>query len=128
MSDRPSELTEKQQRVLDYIESFIVEKSCSPTIREIGANFGITSPNGVISHLKALEKKGRITRSKDLHRGIVMAGKDTDLTIYEGQTIKLGPTTLVVQSIDEEKKEGLFSQFVLLSVKSPFTVIVEDPE
>ena len=31
-------------------------------IRDIGKEFGIVSPNGVMCHLKALEKKGFINR------------------------------------------------------------------
>src|SRR5262249_42093209 len=33
-----------------------------PTVREIGVQFEIKSPNGVMCHLKALEKKGLIKR------------------------------------------------------------------
>ena len=32
-----------------------------PTVREMMAATGITSPNGIVGHLLALEKKGRLT-------------------------------------------------------------------
>jgi len=41
-----------------------------PTVREIGDHFDIASPNGVMCHLKALEKKGIITREPGMSRAI----------------------------------------------------------
>ena len=38
--------------------------SAGPTVREIGEHFDIASPNGVMCHLKALEKKGMISREQ----------------------------------------------------------------
>ena len=57
-------LTEKQHEVYDYICSRVAS-GLPPTIREIGAEFGIRSPNGVMCHVKALEKKGWIVRERD---------------------------------------------------------------
>jgi repressor LexA len=39
-------------------------------VREIGDHFAISSPNGVMCHLKALEKKGLIHRSPNKSRAI----------------------------------------------------------
>ncbi len=36
-------------------------RNAVPTVREIGAHFGIGSPNGVMCHLKALDRKRRLT-------------------------------------------------------------------
>jgi len=55
-------LTERQQMVLDFIKSSIEERGYPPTLREIGRFMGIRSTNGVNDHLKALERKGWITR------------------------------------------------------------------
>ena len=41
-----------------------------PTVREIGEQFGIKSPNGVMCHLRALERKGLIRRSPNKSRAI----------------------------------------------------------
>lgn len=64
------ELTERQKQILDYIESLIVERGHSPTIREIGARFGISSTNGVRSHLAALVKKGYLKKEDYISRGL----------------------------------------------------------
>jgi repressor LexA len=55
-------LTERQQQVLHYIRQSITERGYPPTLREIGAHMGIRSTNGVNDHLRALERKGYLTR------------------------------------------------------------------
>jgi repressor LexA len=65
-------LTARQQQILDYIEQEVDSTGVPPSIRQIGAALGISSTNGVRSHLKALEKKGYIHRSLRTSRGIAM--------------------------------------------------------
>src|ERR671937_1048536 len=57
-----SQLTERQREIYDFIRSKIETRGYGPTVREIGLAFDIKSPNGVMCHLKALEKKGLIIR------------------------------------------------------------------
>jgi len=63
-------LTKRQAAVYDFIRDKIVNRGYGPTVREIGERFGISSPNGVMCHLKALEKKGMIRRSPNKSRAI----------------------------------------------------------
>ncbi len=55
-------LTERQRAVLDFISSSIERRGYPPTLREIGNHLGIRSTNGVNDHLRALERKGYLTR------------------------------------------------------------------
>ncbi len=55
-------LTGRQQMVLDFIRESITMRGYPPTLREIGAKMGIRSTNGVNDHLRALERKGYLTR------------------------------------------------------------------
>lgn len=55
-------LTARQEQVLQYIRQSITERGYPPTLREIGAHMGIRSTNGVNDHLRALERKGYLTR------------------------------------------------------------------
>lgn len=55
-------LTDRQQMVLDFIKESISNRGYPPTLREIGAKMGIKSTNGVNDHLRALERKGYLTR------------------------------------------------------------------
>lgn len=55
------ELTDKQQRILDFIRAFCARHGVPPTVREIGERFHIT-PRAAFDHLKALERKGQLAR------------------------------------------------------------------
>jgi len=64
------QLTRRQREVFNFIRERIQKRGYGPTVREIGEHFEINSPNGVMCHLKALEKKGLITREPNLSRAI----------------------------------------------------------
>lgn len=63
-------LTDRQRKILEYIERRITEDRQSPTIREIGAQFGITSTNGVRAHLEVLIRKGYLKKEGFISRGL----------------------------------------------------------
>ena len=69
------QLTDRQREVYEFIRDKIRSRGYGPTVREIGHEFKINSPNGVVCHLKALEKKGLITREKNMSRAIQMAAE-----------------------------------------------------
>lgn len=64
------QLTQRQRAVYEFIREKIQGRGYGPTVREIGDNFQISSPNGVMCHLKALEKKGLISREANRSRAI----------------------------------------------------------
>ena len=64
------QLTNRQRSVYEFIRDKITNRGYGPTVREIGERFEISSPNGVMCHLKALEKKGLIRRSPNKSRAI----------------------------------------------------------
>ena len=66
-------LTDRQREVYEFIRDKIRNRGYGPTVREIGIHFNISSPNGVMCHLKALEKKGLITREPNMSRAIMLA-------------------------------------------------------
>lgn len=70
MSDLMDQLTQRQLDVYEFIRDKIQNRGYGPTVREIGEQFGIKSPNGVMCHLKALEKKGLIIREPNMSRAI----------------------------------------------------------
>jgi repressor LexA len=65
-----SQLTERQKEIYEFIRSKIESRGYGPTVREIGQAFEIKSPNGVMCHLKALQKKGLILREEFSARAI----------------------------------------------------------
>jgi repressor LexA len=73
--ERHEQLTDRQRKVYEFIRDKIRNRGYGPTVREIGERFGIHSPNGVMCHLKALEKKGLITREPNMSRAIQLAAE-----------------------------------------------------
>src|SRR5690554_2041961 len=63
-------LTERQQRVLDYVRSAIEDTGFPPTRAEIAKELGFRSPNAAEEHLKALARKGAIEMIPGASRGI----------------------------------------------------------
>jgi repressor LexA len=70
-------LTARQQMVLDFIRQSIADRGYPPTLREIGARMGIRSTNGVNDHLRALERKGYLTREDMKSRALRPTGLGT---------------------------------------------------
>jgi repressor LexA len=68
-----SQLTDRQREIYGFIRNKIESRGYGPTVREIGESFEIRSPNGVMCHLKALEKKGLIHREPTHARAIRLA-------------------------------------------------------
>jgi repressor LexA len=62
-------LTNRQQKVLDFIVNYIRDTGYPPTVREIAGEFGISS-KGAYDHLIAIEKKGYIKRDPSKPRAI----------------------------------------------------------
>ena len=69
----PEELTKRQNQVVEFIRVYSERNGSSPTIREIANKMKIKSTKGVVDHLKALERKGIIKRSKYHSRGITLS-------------------------------------------------------
>lgn len=64
------DLSERQRALLLFIEDYVQDYGRPPTNREIGNGLGIPSTGHVDYHLKALQKKGYITREARTSRGI----------------------------------------------------------
>jgi repressor LexA len=67
-------VTPRQQEVLDWVKAFIRDHSMPPTVREIGAAFGIKS-SSVFDLLKALEQKGHVRRGDLGARSLIVKGR-----------------------------------------------------
>jgi repressor LexA len=68
------ELTHKQRETLDWIRAFVKMHGKPPTVREIGKRFG-TASSSVFDVIKALERKGYLTRSDGFSRCITLTAK-----------------------------------------------------
>ena len=63
-------ITPKQQEILDYIKSQILERGFPPAVRDICEAVHLKSTSSVHSHLETLEKNGYIKRDPTKPRAI----------------------------------------------------------
>lgn len=72
--DKPA--TERQRRILQAIADFKAERGYPPSVREIGERVGLSSSSTIHAHLKALERRGLISRDPTKPRAL---RSETDL-------------------------------------------------
>jgi len=103
-------LTKRQQEIFDFVRDKIVNRGYGPTVREIGTEFGIRSPNGVMCHLKALEKKGLIIRESNMSRAITLADNapQQQSVAFLGTAVSGSPFRPAVSSDEREE----FAEFL----------------
>ena len=63
-------LTKGQKEILDFITRFLDEKGYSPSLMEIGANFGLSSVATVHKHVDNLRRKGLVKKVWNANRSL----------------------------------------------------------
>jgi repressor LexA len=107
------ELTGRQRQLMNFIEDYLNTHGFPPSIREMADHMGIRSTNGVNDHLKALEKKGYITREKSLKsRAITVSSPKLEKFDSENEEAMvavpvLGRVAAGVPVLSEENYEGI---------------------
>ena len=98
-------LTERQQAILDFINEYVQENSFPPSVREIGAHFGVY-PATVQDHIAALERKGYLQKKKFQSRTLSVSSPSRR-NFGEGTTVPIvgnvaaGLPLLAQENIDE---------------------------
>ncbi|MCA9122143.1 MAG: transcriptional repressor LexA [Planctomycetaceae bacterium] len=113
------QLTKRQANIYEFIRDKIVNRGYGPTVREIGERFEINSPNGVMCHLKALEKKGMIRRSPNKSRAIELthgAAREPSGMPLAG-TVAAGLTSLAFEQDDRVDFGQMFSRDGLFALR-----------
>jgi repressor LexA len=82
-------LTDRQRRILDYIQDFSTENGYPPSIRQIGASVGISSTSVVNYNLNRLVEEGFLDRDKKVSRGIRLTDKLLRATGNLGDVIRV---------------------------------------
>ena len=75
------ELSERQKKILAFLQQFIAEHHFPPSIRQIGEQVGISSTSVVKYNLDILEREGLIARDREISRGIRLIG-DLSGSVY----------------------------------------------
>ena len=81
------DLSEKQQRILQFLEEFIADHDYPPSIRDIQTGCDISSTSVVDYNLKRLEEKGYLRRDREVSRAI---------ELLDGQGVRRRRTTVQV--------------------------------
>ena len=71
-----TDLTDRQQAILDFVAAQIEAQGLPPTLAEIAAAFGFNQTRGAHKHLLALEAKGHLTLLPGKARGIRLQGRN----------------------------------------------------
>jgi len=63
-------ITERQLDILKFIEKAVSERGFPPSVREIGAAVGLTSPSSVHNHIETLQRLGYLRKDPTKPRSI----------------------------------------------------------
>ncbi|HST30215.1 MAG TPA: transcriptional repressor LexA [Chthoniobacterales bacterium] len=94
-------LTDRQKKVLDFIQREQREKGVTPSTREIQSHFRFASQTSVMQYIAALEKKGLLQRQAGKARTLITPIQKVrihDVPIY-GQ-IPAGMATMTEQDVE----------------------------
>jgi repressor LexA len=103
-------LTPRQREIYTFIRSKIQGRGYGPTVREIGLEFDIKSPNGVMCHLKALQKKGLIHREPNMSRAIQMLDEPTGLQPSRLKLVGRIAAGQPIEAVEQDEELG-FSEW-----------------
>src|SRR5437879_8590062 len=94
-------VTDRQKRVLDFIQREQREKGLTPSTREIQNHFRFASQTSVMQDIAALERKGFVDRHARMARALItpaMKVRITDIPVY-GQ-LPAGMSALTEQTVE----------------------------
>ena len=101
------QISAKQQEILDYIKSQILERGFPPAVRDICEAVHLKSTSSVHSHLETLEKNGYIRRDSTKPRAIEILDEAFNFTRREMVNVPIvgrvaaGEPLLAEQNIEE---------------------------
>ncbi|NLX10841.1 MAG: transcriptional repressor LexA [Chloroflexi bacterium] len=89
-------LSARQKKILEYIETFIAQNGYPPTIREIGKHVGIASTSVVNYNLNKLVERGYIERQPEVSRGLRLVSQTSEeMPVQYADLASLVPVPMV---------------------------------
>jgi repressor LexA len=98
-----SDITPRQQRILEFIASTVQERGYPPTVREIGEAVGLTSSSSVHAQLANLQRAGLLTKDPTKPRAMTLAAEarvDATVVPLVGR-IAAGTPTLAAEHVED---------------------------
>ena len=122
------ELTKRQNEILTYIKKYMVSHGYPPTIREIGADLGVSSPATIHAHLANLESKGFIKKEDTKNRAIELLVKN-EYAIKDEEVVSvplLGKITAgsPIEAIERPDEYFSLPAYLIPNNKEVFTLLV----
>jgi len=74
-------LTKRQKEILDFVREHVERHGYAPTLQEIGARFGLSSPATVYKHVEQLVNKGYLRKAPHQGRGIQLVDPEPVRTV-----------------------------------------------
>ena len=93
--------SDKAERILEYVNTFVQENGYAPSVREIGAAVGLRSTASVSYHIQALQDKGLL-----LSPGAKGRKRSIATNARPGQIPVVGVVTAGVPILAVENQEG----------------------
>lgn len=118
-------LTKRQREILDFINEFIAKNHYSPSVREIGDHFDLSSPATVHVHIENLKKKGFLSNSYRESRSIELIKNGIDFA----EAIELPLAGLItagepIEALEDNETMAVPTDFVI-DAENSFVLKVE---
>ena len=84
-------LSQRQQQILEFIDTETRERGYPPSVREIGTAVGLTSPSTVHSHLATLQDRGYLRRDPTKPRALEVCLDPVSGAAVERSTVRHVP-------------------------------------
>ena len=122
------ELTKRQDEILTYLKKYMVSHGYPPTIREIGADLGVSSPATIHAHLANLESKGFIKKEDTKNRAIELL-VDNEFANKDDEVVSvplLGKITAgnPIEAIEKPDEYFSLPAYLIPKNKEVFTLLV----
>jgi SOS-response transcriptional repressor LexA len=127
-----TDLTQRQQDLLNFIGTEITATGLCPTYREIGTALGMASTNGVRDHIQALVRKGMLEQiggdgRKALQRSLRLTDAGRAAARYNGARVLGEVTGLGKAAVEQEWARSRANQEVLRKCVGPHKFTSPDP-
>lgn len=114
-------LSEKQQRILEYIAEATAQQGYPPSVREIGKHVGLSSSSSVHAQLVKLREKGYLDKDDHKTRALVVKGSAASVPKVPilGQ-VTAGMPILAVEDIEgylPYEQAGRYGEYFALRIK-----------
>ncbi|MEA2557299.1 MAG: repressor LexA [Actinomycetota bacterium] len=99
-----SDITTRQQRILDVIANAVRDRGYPPTVREIGEAVGLTSSSSVHAQLANLERMGLLRKDATKPRAMALSADDhrpNSVVVPLVGRIAAGAPVLAAEQIEE---------------------------